>query len=149
MTDDELLAQVNEAFTMLDPTPSGVLDAGRAALGWRVPGAVLAELSADRDAAAAGLRGGTRLLTFTCPEGLEGLEGPEGQVEFEVLEFEIAGHVAREGQAEVLVRHPSGQLASRTDRHGRFIVSSVPSGLVSLVFSWPDATSIVTSWVRL
>lgn len=140
MTDDELLAQVNEVFTTFDPMPSAVQDAGRAALGWRVPGAVLAELSADRDAAAAGLRGGARLLTFTCSTG---------QVEFEVLDLEIAGRVDREGPAEVLVRHPSGHLASRTDRHGRFIVSPVPAGFVSLLVTWPDATAIVTSWVRL
>jgi hypothetical protein len=140
MTDDELLAQVDAAFAVLDPMPEAVPDAGRAALGWRVPGAALAELSADQDAGAAGIRGGARLLTF---------EAPGARVEFEVLDTELAGQVERPGPAEVVVRCPSGLLAASTDRHGRFVVSPVPSGLVSLVFTWPDATSVVTSWVRL
>jgi hypothetical protein len=142
VTDDELLAQVHAAFTALDPVPGALPQAGRAALGWRTPGAVLAELCADQDASTAGIRGGARLLTFSCPEA---------RVEFEVLDAEIAGQVERAGPrpAEVLVRHPAGGLATTTDRHGRFTVSPVPSGPVSLVFRWPDATSVVTSWVRL
>lgn len=144
MRDDELLAWVEAAFAEMDPVPAGVLSAGRSAIGLRVPGAVLAELTAEQDPVSAGIRGEARLLTFACQEA---------RVELEVLgggdRLELAGQVHRPGPAEVIVRHPDGKLSGSADRDGRFIVSRVPAGLVSLVFRWPDATSVVTSWIHL
>jgi hypothetical protein len=144
MRDDELLAQVDAAFAALDPVPAGVLSAGRSAIGMRIPGAVLAELTTEQDPASAGIRGEARLLTFACQQA---------RVELEVLDgedlLELAGQVHHPGPAKVIVRHPDGELTGSADRDGRFIVSQVPAGLVSLVFHWPDATSVVTSWIRL
>jgi hypothetical protein len=149
VTDEELLARVRDAFAELEPVPARVLAAGRAAFAFREPGSVLAGLTGDHDAAAAGLRGsglgGTaRLLTFA---------GPDIEVEIEVTgsgaDREIAGRVAPPGPARIRVRHPDGELTCQADRTGHFALPAVPAGLVSLVFRLPDATSIVTSWVRL
>jgi hypothetical protein len=148
VTDEELLARVRDAFAELEPVPTQMLAAGRAAFALREPGAVLADLTGDHGAAAAGLRGsglGTaRLLTFA---------GPDIEVEIEVTgngaAREIAGRLAPPGPARIRVRHPDGELACQADRTGHFALPAVPAGLVSLVFRLPDATSIVTSWVRL
>lgn len=144
MNDDQLLAQVRTAFTELDPVPGGVLAAGTAAIRWRVPGAVLAELAADQDAACAGIRGDSRLLTFT---------GPDVAVEIEVIgsggDRELIGRLAPPAPAEVAVRHPGGELTVWADRSGNFTVTRVPAGPVSLVFWLPDASSVVTSWISL
>jgi hypothetical protein len=142
--EEELLARVREAFVQLEPVPAEVLATGRAAFACREPGAALADLTGDHDAAAAGVRSGSRLLTFA---------GPDAEVEIEVTgsgaDREIAGRLAPAGPARIRVRHPDGELAARADRTGHFAVSAVPAGLISLVFLLPDATSIVTSWVRL
>jgi hypothetical protein len=144
MTDEELMAAVQQAFAELDPVPAEVLAAGRAAFDCREPGAALADLTADHGAAAAGVRSGARLLTFA---------GPDAEVEIEVTgsgaDREIAGRLEPPGPARIRVRHPDGEVVARADRTGHFAVSAVPAGLVSLVFRLPDATSIVTSWVRL
>jgi hypothetical protein len=144
VTDEELMARVQEAFAELEPVPAEALAAGRAAFACREPGATLADLTADHDAAAAGVRSSSRLLTFA---------GPDAEVEIEVTgsgaDREIAGRLVPPCPARIRVRHPDGEVATRADRTGHFAVSAVPAGLVSLVFRLPDATSIVTSWVRL
>jgi hypothetical protein len=144
--DDVLLRRIAEAYAATDPVPEHVRAAGRAAFWWRRTDATLAELTADSaEGAPAGIRGdGRRLLVFT---------GPDVAVEIEVsgdgTDREIVGRLAPPATAEVAVRHPSGQLSAHTDLAGQFVVPTVPAGLVSLVFQLTDASSIVTSWVRL
>ncbi|HEU5160709.1 MAG TPA: hypothetical protein VFU43_27175 [Streptosporangiaceae bacterium] len=152
MTDDEtLLERVGAAFDALDPVPAQVRDAALAALASRRPGAALAELSADSaegvpDGTAAGVRRehGARLLIFT---------GPGVTVEVEVTGAgagrELAGRLDPPAPAAVSVRHRHGEVAARADRAGHFVVPAVPAGPISLVFELTDASSIVTSWVRL
>ena len=144
MDDDELLAEVRAAFSAVDPVPDRVLAAGEAAIAWRVPAAIPIELIADSRPATAGLRGGSRLLTF---------DGAGLTVEIEVTgagrDRELAGRLRPPAPAQVRVRQPGGELRARADRTGHFVVPRVPTGLTSLVFRLPDATSIVTSWVRL
>ena len=150
MTDDEiLLARLRDAFAAVDPIPEDVRAAARAAFGWHRPGTALAELTADSaEGAPAGIRGpgedGPRLLVFT---------GPDVAVEIEVTgdgaEREIVGRLAPPAPADIAVRHASGEVAARTDPAGHFVVPVVPAGPVSLVFLLTDATSIVTSWVRV
>jgi hypothetical protein len=144
VTDEELMARVREVFGALEPVPVEVFAAGRAAFAHREPGAALADLTGDHEAAAAGVRSGSRLLTFA---------GPDAEVEIEVTgsgtDREISGRLAPPGPARIRVRHSDGELAALADRTGHFAVSAVPAGLISLVFRLPDATSIVTSWVRL
>lgn len=140
-TDERLLDRVRAAFAELEPLPACIASAGRAAFGWRVPGALLADLTAYLDAATAGLRGGARLLTFN---------GPGVRVDLEVTGAgEVAGRLDPPAAARVLVRHPDVSLTCGADEGGHFVLSGMPAGLVSLVFGLPDGTSIVTSWVRL
>lgn len=144
--DDVLLSRIADAFAVTDPVPEHVRAAGRAAFWWLRTEATLAELAADSaEGAPAGIRGhGRRLLVFT---------GPDVAVEIEVTgdgaDCEIVGRLAPPTAAEVAVRHPSGQVSAHTDLAGHFVVPTVPTGPVSLVFQLADASSIVTSWVRL
>ncbi|RKS68711.1 hypothetical protein BZB76_5836 [Actinomadura pelletieri DSM 43383] len=149
MNDDELLAGVREAFTVLDPVPADVLAAARASIAWLAPSATLAELERDRSArAAAGVRGAaSRVLTFACPDG---------SVEIEVSENgrdrELMGRLVPSMPAHVEVRHrdlPRAEITTRAEHAGLFCVPRVPAGLVSLAFRLDDGTTIVTSWIRL
>ena len=141
--DEELMAEVRAALITLEPVPERVLAAARAAIAWREHAAP-ADLVADSRPTAAGLRGTSRLLTF---------KGADLAVEIEVTragpDREIVGRLSPPAPAHVRVRHQDGELPARADRTGHFIVPRVPAGLTSLVFRLPDATSIVTSWVRL
>jgi len=149
--DEALLDRVGEAFAAVDPIPAQVRDAALAAFALRRRHASLAELSTDSAdgipaGAGAGVRGphGPRLLVFT---------GPDVTVEIEVTgegaDREIAGRLAPPAPADVAVRHLRGEVAAQADGAGHFVVPAVPAGPVSLVFLLADASSIVTSWVRL
>lgn len=149
LNDDELMARVRAAFDDLDPVPERILAAGRSALRWRAPSAALAERVLDRTVRAAeGVRGGpVRALTFTCP-GLT--------VELEVTgagrNREITGRLVPPAPALVQVRHAdlgTEAPAAGVDATGLFCLPDVPAGLVSLVLSRPDGTTVVTSWIRL
>jgi hypothetical protein len=141
MTDDDLLARIRAAFNELDPVPEDTMSAARAAIRWRDPDAALAALTDDLPVPA-GVRSSApaRLLTFT---------GPGVTVELEVTRHALTGRLTPPATARIHLRHPGGELTTRADRTGRFTLPAVPPGLVSLVFHLPDATSIVTSWVRL
>lgn len=149
MIDDDDLAVVRAAFESLDPVPGAVLAAGRRALAWRAPSAALAELSGDRAPRTAGMRAGreSRLLTFTCADVTVELEvDTAGRIR------EITGRLLPPAEAAVTVRHPRlgrDALRTGTDPAGLFHLPSVPEGLVSLAFSMPDGSSVVTSWLRL
>jgi hypothetical protein len=147
--DETLLGQIGAAFAAVDPVPAQVRDAALAAFAARRPWAALAELSADSAdgiQAGTGVRGrhGPRLLVFT---------GPGVTVEIEVTgddaDREIAGRLAPPAPADIAVRHLHGEVTTHADRAGHFVVPGVPAGPVSLVFVLPDASSIVTSWVRV
>jgi hypothetical protein len=142
--DEELMGYVRAAFAAFEPVPERVLAAGRATLAWREPDAALADLVADSRSGAGGVRGSSRLLTF---------DGTDHAVEVEVSgagrDVELVGRLSPPAPAHVRVRHLGGELTARADAAGHFIVPGVPPGLVSLVFRLPDATRIVTSWVRV
>ncbi|WP_242906193.1 hypothetical protein [Actinomadura terrae] len=149
MNDDELLARVRAAFDTLDPLPEAVLAAGRSALAWRTPSAVLAALTGDLAGRVAGTvrGGGVRALTFT---------GPGLTVEVEVArsgwDREITGRLIPSADVVVYVRHPDlapGEVTARVEASGLFCLPRVPDGVVSLDLRFPDGTSVVTSWIRL
>ncbi|MBE1537873.1 hypothetical protein [Actinomadura algeriensis] len=148
MNDDELMAGVRDAFTVLDPVPGDVLAAGRAAFGRRVPSAALAELSLERGGGAArGTRGGTaRTLTFTCPDATVEVE-VTGAGRFR----EMSGRIVP-AASSVVVRHrdlrpdPPGV---RVEPGGLFCLPDVPAGLVSLVFRLDGGATVVTSWIHV
>jgi hypothetical protein len=137
-TDDELCALLRGFFP---PVPERVLALGHAAFSWFEPAAALAPLTSETIAAPSGVRGeGSRLLTFA---------GARVSVEIEVCGREIVGQLAPPSAAEVILRSPGGERGTRTDEAGSFALSGVPAGVVSLLFRLADATSIVTSWIRV
>ncbi|MEO5877277.1 MAG: hypothetical protein ABIS86_12370 [Streptosporangiaceae bacterium] len=141
---NELLDLLQQAFEQLDPVPASVYTEAMGAFAWRNPDAAFAELVADAQPAGAGLRGESRLLSFS---------GTGVGVELEVSGHgphrELVGRLAPAAPAELSVRHRGGELVAEVDPAGHFLVPEVPAGLVMLVFRLADASSIVTSWVRL
>jgi hypothetical protein len=138
MNDDELIRRLREVFP---PVPEHVLALGRAAFTWFTPAATLAALTSDTSGAPSGVRGGgSRLLTFA---------GPRVNVQIEVCGREIVGQLAPPSPAEVILRSPGGERGTHADEAGAFALSEIPGGLVSLLFRLTDATSVVTSWVRV
>lgn len=137
-TDAELCALLQGLFP---PVPDRVLALGQTAFSWFEPAAALATLTSETIAAPPGVRGeGSRLLTFA---------GGRVSVEIEVCGREIVGQLAPPSAAEVILRSPGGERGTRADEAGSFALSGVPGGLVSLLFRLTDATSVVTSWIRV
>jgi hypothetical protein len=137
-SDQELTRALRRAFP---PVPEQVIALGHAAFDWFEPSAALATLTSETIAAPAGVRGGaSRLLTFS---------GARVSVEIEVCDREIVGQLAPASVAEVILRSPGGERGTRTDDAGSFALTDVPAGLVSLLFRLADATSVVTSWIRV
>jgi hypothetical protein len=149
---DPLMAEVRAVLENADPMPPAVLAAAKGSFTWRTIDSELAELVADSadslaGAVGAGVRGETapRLLTFEAA-GLV--------VEVEVAESGASRHLV--GQlvpmtaAEVVVRWNTGSSSTTADDLGRFVVSDIPAGLVSLAVRRPtDASPVVTSWVTV
>ncbi|RFU40961.1 hypothetical protein DZF91_14480 [Actinomadura logoneensis] len=147
MNEEPFLDELRAAFQRMDPVPDDVLAAGRSALSWREPSADLAELTDESERELAGVRGssGLRLLTFRAP-------GHTVEVEISGVGSELAmtGRLAPATVADVRLRHPHAvELSARADERGRFVLTDVPKGLVSLVFCLPDASCVVTSWILL
>jgi hypothetical protein len=137
-TDRDLAAALRRA---LPPVPERAVALGHAAYGWFEPAAALATLTSETVAVPAGVRGGgTRSLTFS---------GARVSVEIEVCDRDIVGQLAPPSPAEVILRTPGGVRGTRTDEAGSFALTSVPAGVVSLLFRLTDATSVVTSWIRV
>jgi hypothetical protein len=138
MNDDELLNLLGDLFP---PVPEHVPALGYAAFTWFEPNTTLVPLINETDRTPAGVRGaGARLLTFA---------GPRVSVEIELSGRELVGQLAPPSQAEVILRSPSGEHGTRTDEAGAFALTEVPPGAISLLFRLPDATSLVTSWIRV
>lgn len=137
-TDDELCAMLRGMFP---PVPDDVLELGHAAFSWYEPASVLAPLTSETRSSPAGVRGdGSRLLTFA---------GARVSVEIEVCGQEIVGRLAPPSAAQVILRSPRGERGTQADEAGSFALTDVPVGLVSLLFRLTDATSVVTSWIRV
>jgi hypothetical protein len=138
VNDDELIKRLGGAFP---PVTEHTLALGHAAFAWYVPAATLAAVTSDTAGPPPGVRGGgARTLTFG---------GAGVSVEIEVCGREIVGQLMPPAGAEVLLRSPSGERGTRTDEAGGFVLLDVPSGPVSLLFRLGDATSVVTSWIRV
>ncbi|MEV4252641.1 hypothetical protein AB0J52_05675 [Spirillospora sp. NPDC049652] len=147
MNEKRVLDELRAAFDRLDPVPEDVLAAGRSALSWREPSADLAELTDESGRELAGARSANelRLLTFRAPGHTVEIEisGSGG-------DLAMTGRLAPATVADVRLRHPRAvELFARADERGRFVLTDVPAGLVSLVFRLPDASCVVTSWILL
>ena len=152
-SDEELERRLVRLTRDADPVPSLVLEAGRAALGWRRLDAELAELLADSAQAPASasfaltrsVEAATRSVTFATPR--------------RTIDLDIAEHGGRRtlrGQlspavsADVEVQGADGSsLASvRCDGLGRFLAELSRGGTVRLrITGDPDVGTIETAWV--
>jgi hypothetical protein len=150
--DDALLEALAAAAARYDPVPLAVLEAARAAFTWRTVDAELAELVRDslfESAEVSGVRGlpGPRLVTF---------EADDIFVEIEVHEVgglrRLIGQVVPEQPALLTVRHEWGSQDVRADALGRFEVSGVGAGPVSLqchLQALSGERVVETEWVVL
>jgi hypothetical protein len=142
--DRRLLAEVRSVLHAADPVPDSVVTSARAALTWLTIDAELAALAEDTALTASGVRstGLRRSLTF---------ESAGGVLAFEVTEEgdtrQIVGQADR--SADLTVRHNGEPITVATDEQGRFRISGVLAGPVSLhcIFRDTPQSPIVTPWI--
>jgi hypothetical protein len=139
MTDKDTATEreLRAIFAHMDPVPTLLDDAARAAFGWRTVDAELAELLRDSAEATseeeAGLlvrgRHGPRQLSF---------ESPQLGIELEVTETgprerRLAGQLLPPGEATVTVERPGQDgLSVQADDLGRFVLDGLKAGIVRL-----------------
>ena len=138
------------ALAAADPPPDDIVTSAKGLFAWRTIDAELAELSYDSELdehALAGVRGAGELrqLTFEA-EGVrldvEVTTGPPAR---------LVGQLAPSGAARVEVRSPQGSVTVDADDHGRFTVTELQPGPVSLrcTPASPGAGTVETGWVHL
>lgn len=150
--DDLLLAELRAAFALYEPVPASALAAGKTALSWISPAAVVAALTADTVLdSRAGVRDGlgadasvSRLLTFTA-----GRLTVELETDHDGPRRVLVGRLDPPGATAVRVRWQGGELRCHPDGNGHFTAEGVPAGLISLELHLADATAVVTSWVKV
>jgi hypothetical protein len=141
---DAILADLRALAASQDPVPDDAVAAARAAIAWRTMDAELAQLTGELSAAGqlAGTRSGDAptFLTF---------EAPTLAVELEVLDTgtgrRLLGQLVPPVAGQVEVRHGGGVTAAAADEMGRFSVTAVTAGPVSLRCVAGD-TVIETDW---
>jgi hypothetical protein len=149
LSDDDvrLLTRIRNVYAEIDPVPSHVLEAGKAAFAWRLIDSELAELVEDTELTpVTGVRGGSapRLVTF---------EAEALTVEVEVAETgdrrRLTGQLVPPSAGEIEIRNAARAQIVAADELGRFSASDVPAGPVSLVCRLTGAPdrSVVTSWI--
>lgn len=145
---DQLTAELRAVAKQVDPVPETVTAAARAAFGWRLVDAELAELTYDSwvdDRALVGVRGsgGPRQLTFEASGLTVEVEMGDGAAPRLVGQFVPA----RAGVVEV--RHQGGVLTVAVDDLGRFAAHGIPSGSLSLRCTADALSPVETEWVAV
>jgi len=150
--DAEMEAGLRQAAARFDPVPAELIQAAKAAFGWRSVDAELAELVSDSlldEAGAALVRGagGPRLLHFRS-----GLLTIEIEVTRTRSACELVGQIFPAQPAELDIRHGAHVDRARVDDLGRFRAEFVPAGPVSLYCrpaSGGTGIAVVTDWIPL
>ena len=151
--DDSLEQELGELLGRADPIPPTVLQAGRAALGWRRLDAELAELLADSVlgsdelALARGAEAPVRSVTFGTGERAIDLD-----VEERGAGRTLRGQLSPPAPVTVEVQRQDGTtLASvRADRFGRFVVELAGAGTIRLRLAGePQLGTIETAWITV
>jgi hypothetical protein len=142
--DDDLLAELRDAASRVDPVPPDTVLAARSAIAWRTLDAELAQLTDDSQSEPlAGVRSGdlAALLSFEAP-GLA--------VEVEVLvagpRRRLLGQLVPAQPGRVEVRHRGGRLEVAADDVGRFTADDLPPGPVSLRCQGAGGRWVETDW---
>lgn len=144
----DLEEELRVLIRQLDPVPTAVDQAARAAFEWRSIDAELAQLTYDswqESAALAGVRGrDSRQLTFEAPGLTLDVEVTDGPTQT------LVGQLAPASAATVELRHREGVLTVLVDALGRFVVERLPAGPISLRCRPAGASSSVeTEWVTI
>jgi DNA-directed RNA polymerase specialized sigma24 family protein len=144
---DEVLAELREACTLVDPPPATVVATGRAAYSWRTVDAELAAVAHDSllDDDVLVLRGRDEVRTLSFRGG--GL-----RVEIEVSGIgdsrSIVGQLSPASSAAVVVRGAEADVAHvEADDLGRFLYDGLAAGPVSLRVTMPALPPVHTDWV--
>jgi hypothetical protein len=148
ITDEELLALLRDALGPR-PVPDVVMSAAKEAYGWRDMDAQLAALTYDsllETNQLVGVRSAVleaRLLTFECGDvtiEIELADGSGGR---------LNGQLVPPQAAEIEVRYADGSLSLTASPAGRFWVTALPRGPISLLCRFADGTVVQTEWVVL
>jgi hypothetical protein len=151
--DDSLEQELGDLFGRADPMPPTVVEAGRAALGWRRLDAELAELLADsvlaseEPALARGTEAPLRSVTFGT-----GRRAIDLDVEERGGGRTLRGQLSPPVQATIEVQRQDGtMLASvRADTFGRFVVELPSAGTIRLRLTGdPQLGTIETAWITV
>jgi hypothetical protein len=152
--DDDALEQgLGELLQRADPMPPTVMEAGRAALGWRRLDAELAELLADsalasdEPALARGAEAAVRSVTFGTGRraiDLDVEERGEGRT--------LRGQLSPPAQVTIEVQRQDGTTLASVDgdTFGRFVVQLPSAGTIRLRLSGdPQLGTIETAWITV
>jgi hypothetical protein len=156
-TDAELERRLRQLVTHADPVPAVVVQAGRAALGWRRLDAELAELLGD-----SALDSAAPALTRSAGAALRSVTFATAQrtIDLEIVEhgagWRLRGQLSPAMEARVEVQRVDGQIlaATRSDGLGRFLAEVGSGGTVRLrvtgdAGAGAGADAIETAWVGL
>jgi hypothetical protein len=137
MNDAELLGRLADIFERFDPVPTGI---GRAAvLAGRLAGSPHTALALVADGVPGAVRGGGRLLGFAGPGGRVDV-----QVDVDDAGVVLTGQIIAAGA--LWVRWPDGSAPVDVDPWGRFTVSGLPAGPLSLVLRATGQHDAVGPW---
>ena len=129
--DAGLLAALGDALDAADPVPAPALLAARSAIAWRTLDAALLEITSDSlDPASAGAvrdAAASRLVSFR-----QGPLSVDVEVEHEGGSRVLNGQVTPAGPARLAVLSAAGEREVPLDADGRFRVSGLRPGPVSL-----------------
>ncbi len=151
--DDSLEQELGDLLGRADPIPPTVMEAGRAALGWRRLDAELAELLADsvlaseEPALARGTEAPLRSVTFGT-----GRRAIDLDVEERGEARTLRGQLSPPVQATIEVQRQDGTtLASvPADTLGRFVVELPGAGTIRLRLTGdPQLGTIETAWITV
>lgn len=143
--DEQLLAELREAFRVTDEVPAGFVAAGKAAFAWRTVDAELAALADEVPAGevAVGTRAehaAVRALSFRAANL---------SIELEVTSEAILGQVVPPCGGQVEIQGPAGvEHETVADDSGWFTIRPLPSAMFRLHLR-TESGDVVTEWITL
>jgi hypothetical protein len=149
--DERLMTALRRLAAALDAVPMALVAAARAAFGWHIPGAEVAELTYDStldEQARFGVRSTTQSRLFS-------FEAPGFTVEMEAISSgprrRLRGELEPPQPGPVEIRQPGRSVTVVADGRGRFLVDDLRAGPLSLRLPGrrADCAAMITDWVLL